>query len=178
MAKHNLDLTIVNDGALYEKRKPIAFEFIATGNRKAFYTAMKNEVVNPSVIQARKEFGDKYSLKDIKEITADVMQNDKEMVIDLIRDAYKDNKRIQAYGRKWWDKINGNTYQSARIWIAGFEVYIQADCCYGDHWRYNCYDWLTANGFIEKQERKNGFEPRDFNLIDFHGIVECKKAAL
>ena len=59
-------------------------------------------------------------------------------------------------GRKWWDKVNGNTYNSAQIYILK-----NGECCavlhcpfeygYGSDYayraRFKIKDWLIVNGY-------------------------------
>ena len=178
MAKHNLDLSIVNDGSVYETRKKLAFIALAEGPKCDYYAALKNQVVIPAVNEARKQFGDKFSLKDIKEVVHEVMAYDKNLAIELIKDAYQDNPTISAYAREWFDAYNGNSYHSVILHIAGYKVYIPMQYGYGDQWKYSAYDWLTTNGIIAKKERKNGIEARDLDIIQFGKITRGNKSEL
>jgi hypothetical protein len=52
-------------------------------------------------------------------------------------------------GRRWFDKVNGNTYHSARIWING-RVVGQLGLTYGYENQYitTSLDWLIKNEFL------------------------------
>lgn len=64
-------------------------------------------------------------------------------------------KTITVLGRKWWDKVNGNTYHTARIMVNGVTVgKTEFSYGYGDHYVQSAADWLEKNGYI-KREREH-----------------------
>lgn len=58
-------------------------------------------------------------------------------------------KTIDVLGKKWFDKVNGNTYFSARI-IIDFQMegekiyYIPYEYGYGDQYLYTAFDYLAS----------------------------------
>ena len=66
-------------------------------------------------------------------------------------------KSITVLGRKWWDKINGNTYHTAQIMIDGHTVgKTEFSYGYGDHYLQSAAEWLEKNGHIERERYSNG----------------------
>jgi len=60
-------------------------------------------------------------------------------------------------GRRWFDKINGNTYHAVRIWKDGeLLTSIPYQYGYGNQWEYTACDWLEKNGYIPREHHSNG----------------------
>lgn len=58
---------------------------------------------------------------------------------------------ITIIGRRWFDRVNGNTYNTAEILVDGEFVHkTPMEYGYGDHYRTVAEDWLIENGFISK----------------------------
>jgi len=58
-------------------------------------------------------------------------------------------------GREWFDKVNGNSYFSARLWVDGGEVAILTfQYGYGDQYLYEAQKKLLELGYLP-QEGKN-----------------------
>ena len=58
-------------------------------------------------------------------------------------------------GREWFDKVNGNSYFSARIWVDGGQVAILPfKYGYGDQFLYEAQKKLLELGYLP-QENKN-----------------------
>ncbi len=66
-------------------------------------------------------------------------------------------KTITILGRKWWDKPNGNTYNTAQIMVNGVTVG-KTDFCYGYGYYYMqaAGDWLEKNGYIKREHYPHG----------------------
>lgn len=63
----------------------------------------------------------------------------------------KNTKQVTILGKRWFDKVNGNTYHSARIFINGELVHtIGMTYGYGSQYEQNAILWLTENGHIDK----------------------------
>ena len=61
---------------------------------------------------------------------------------------------ITIMGRKWFDRINGNTYCSSKIFIDGEHVHtIPMTYGYGDYYRQMSMEWLADNGHIPADVR-------------------------
>lgn len=56
---------------------------------------------------------------------------------------------ITVIGRRWFDKVNGNTYFTARILINGRTVHaLPMEYGYGDQYMHAAFDWLDAHSFV------------------------------
>ena len=75
-------------------------------------------------------------------------------------------------GRRWFDKINGNTYHTVFIVNTGTNKQIyesQVTYGYGDQYRHTAIDWLIANNYLKETDRFNHELMRDefyFNVVD------------
>ena len=104
----------------------------------------------------RVQFKTKYKVREIKAAAALALEHDRQHMREIIRDKVKDGAEISARGRLWFDKINGNTYHSVRMTVAGVGVYIPRQYGYGDQWRQSATEWLWDNGILEKDYHANG----------------------
>lgn len=58
-------------------------------------------------------------------------------------------KAIHIHGRRWFDKVNGNTYHTATIYVDGELVHkIPFSYGYDDHYIQSATEWLDANGYL------------------------------
>lgn len=59
------------------------------------------------------------------------------------------NKSLFIEGREWFDKVNGNSYFSARVWVDGEIVgVLPFQYGYGDHYKSVAQRWLVDNGYL------------------------------
>ena len=66
----------------------------------------------------------------------------------------QDIRSIFVEGREWFDKANGNSYFSARIWVNGGQVAILPfQYGYGDQYLYEAQRKLTELGYIVEDNR-------------------------
>jgi len=75
------------------------------------------------------------------------------------------NKVINIIGKKWFDKINGNTYHSVTIEVTNdgqTKTYYQGlTYGYGDQWQYTAIQLLKDKGVLKNITRKyKGSEQR------------------
>ena len=72
--------------------------------------------------------------------------------------------------REWFDKVNGNSYFSARIWVDGGQVAILTfQYGYGDQFLYESQKKLLELGYIPQEEKNAGLWTIAQNLnIDFY----------
>lgn len=64
---------------------------------------------------------------------------------------------ITIIGKKWFDKVNGNTYHTARIMVNGKTVgEIPYQYGYGDQYYYNAARWLHENGYVTLEKYPHG----------------------
>ena len=69
----------------------------------------------------------------------------------------KEIRSVFVECREWFDKVNGNTYFSARIWINGkWRITLPFQYGYGDHFKSVAVRALVAEGFIPKQYENLG----------------------
>ncbi|KKK93892.1 hypothetical protein LCGC14_2688340 [marine sediment metagenome] len=60
-------------------------------------------------------------------------------------------KTITVLGRKWWDRPNGNTYNTAQVMVNGVTVGKTEYCYgYGDYYLQAAGDWLEKRGYIKR----------------------------
>lgn len=60
-------------------------------------------------------------------------------------------------GREWFDKVNGNSYFSARIWVDGEIVgVLPFQYGYGDQYTYEAQKWLLSEGYLSQEGKSNG----------------------
>lgn len=61
----------------------------------------------------------------------------------------KKTRSIVIIGRRWFDRVNGNTYNTAQIIINGETVHsLPFDYGYGDNYADRAQQWLTDNGYL------------------------------
>lgn len=58
-------------------------------------------------------------------------------------------KKVEVYGKRWWQRGPGNTYHSVQISVDGQEV-ASIDFVYGggDQYSWTARDWLSRNGYL------------------------------
>lgn len=60
-------------------------------------------------------------------------------------------------GREWFDKVNGNSYFSARIWVDGEQIAILPfQYGYGDQFQYEAQKKLLDLGWLPQEGKSNG----------------------
>ena len=66
----------------------------------------------------------------------------------------KINKSLFIEGREWFDKVNGNSYFSARIWVDGGQVAILTfQYGYGDQYLYEAQRKLVELGYLPESNQ-------------------------
>ena len=170
MTHNTLHLSVINDGNSYELRKSIARAAIA--GECDHYSNLRDKVIKAAAQNERVQFGTKYSAAAIKEVTLEVMAHDQEECLQRIRDAYIDNPVIHVSAREWFDSVNGNSYHSVRMYVAGLKVYIPMMYGYGEMWKQTTNQWLENNGVF-----KRGADGK-YPQINWGKIVEGKKSEL
>ena len=85
---------------------------------------------------------------------------------------------IEVYGRRWFQKSYGNTYNSVRIYVDGVEVaFLPFNYGYGDHYRTVAQQELEKLGILPDGASKlAGYELREkFNIKYSVEDVDRKK---
>ena len=66
-------------------------------------------------------------------------------------------KSITVLGRKWFDKVNGNTYNTAQIMVNGETVgKTEFQYGYGDFYLQAAGDWLEKHGYTKPEHYQHG----------------------
>jgi hypothetical protein len=66
-------------------------------------------------------------------------------------------KSLFIEGREWFDKVNGNSYFSARIWVDGGQVAILPfQYGYGDQYLYEAQKKLLELGYLPQESKNQG----------------------
>jgi len=80
-------------------------------------------------------------------------------------------KTITVLGRKWWDKVNGNTYNTARVMVNGVTVgKTEFQYGYGDFYVQAAAEWLEKNGYITRKHYDNGGSEALWTYCSDHNI--------
>ena len=76
--------------------------------------------------------------------------------VDLVKSSIskKISRSLFVEGREWFDKVNGNSYFSARLWVDGGQVAILPfQYGYGDQFLYEAQKKLLELGYISQEEK-------------------------
>ena len=58
-------------------------------------------------------------------------------------------KSLIVFGRRWFQKTNGNTYHSAEIIVDGKPVHkIEYEYGYDQQYLYTAFNWLKSEGYL------------------------------
>ena len=80
-------------------------------------------------------------------------------------------KSITVLGRKWYDKLNGNTYHTSQIMIDGHTVgKTEFQYGYGDHYLQSAAEWLEEHGHIERGHYDHGSSQSLWQYCTDNGI--------
>ena len=83
----------------------------------------------------------------------------------------KQINNVVIIGRKWFDKINGNTYHSAQVIINGGEMNIRSNrqYGYGDSYITTATELLIDNDYSRDNMARDDLR----NWLKCNAIVEC-----
>jgi hypothetical protein len=143
---NNLVLCVMNTGETYNDRLHCGYAMLQGSTHRVSF----RDQVMAEANRQRAQMGCKFSASAIVEATEIVQAQTIEHCIESIRESWN-GENIELHGRKWFDKVNGNTYFSARIviptvnGIRWFSVPYQYG--YGDHWVHECRAVLKRVGF-------------------------------
>jgi len=173
---NTLHLSVINDSASYEKRMHATLAYISGAHDEKRFTSDIRTICKDAARFERAQFGSKYSLKDIAECTSAVKSYMVESMYEYIAGKYDPAKLIIASCRRWFDKVNGNSYFSALIEVPKKDSdYPNAICLrfeygYGDHWEYEVLRKLESIGVLPNPGNyDNGNSKR--TLSDKQGII-------
>jgi len=80
---------------------------------------------------------------------------------------------ITIIGRRWFERVNGNTYHSVSILVDGKHVHrIEYDYGYGRMYAQNAQKWLDKNGYLPGIEHyPNGGSESLWRYCEKNGIA-------
>ncbi len=80
---------------------------------------------------------------------------------------------ITIFGRRWFRRSAGNTYNTAEIYVNGEMVHkTQKQYGYGNHYLDIANEWLSENGYLDNpRQQHGGREPLWRYCRDLHGIT-------
>jgi hypothetical protein len=143
---NNLVLSVLNDGAVYERRKHSGFACLVGAN-SYFGEIVKSEVTK------QRSLGSTFKPQHITEAIKLVKKDTIEHCLEIIRDEFNpENQLIIADCRRWWDKINGNSYFSVSIHIGKHSINIPYQYGYGNQWEFETVNLLEKIGVIDKSK--------------------------
>ncbi len=154
-AANDLVLTVLNSAETNTDRLHCGFAMLQGTNH---YTTFK-ELTKAAAAKNRKEFGSKYPAASISDAAAIIQKRTIADCLELIVDDCDKTKNIEITGRKWFDKVNGNTYFSCWISIpaknGGYKhITIPYQYGYGDQWKHEAISVLRKIGILP--DYKNG----------------------
>jgi|GEM_PF-3277750 len=80
-------------------------------------------------------------------------------------------KSITIIGRRWRDRVNGNSYNTAEIIVNGKLVHkVPFGYGYGDQYETRAVEWLIENGYIKAKKYPSGGYPTLWRLAEDHGF--------
>jgi hypothetical protein len=82
-------------------------------------------------------------------------------------------------GREWFDKVNGNSYFSARIWVDGGQVAILPfQYGYGDQYTYEAQKKLLELGYLPQEGKSAGlWTIAQAQGFDYYAVITSTKKA-
>ena len=90
-------------------------------------------------------------------------------------------KTIDINAKEWFDKVNGNSYFSARIWVDGGQVAILTfQYGYGDQYLYEAQKKLLELGYLPQEGKNRGlWSIAQESGFDFYSAKSiCKKSEM
>lgn len=91
----------------------------------------------------------------------------------------KITRSLFVEGREWFDKVNGNSYFSARIWVDGGQVAILTfQYGYEDQYLYEAQKKLLELGYLPQESKNQGLWSiaRELGFDFYSAKSESKKA--
>ena len=89
----------------------------------------------------------------------------------------KIERSLFVEGREWFDKVNGNSYFSARLWVDGGQVAILTfQYGYGDQYLYEAQKKLLELGWLPQEGKNQALSTIARELgIDFYASKSSAK---
>lgn len=93
----------------------------------------------------------------------------------------KITRSLFVEGREWFDKVNGNSYFSARLWVDGGQVAILTfQYGYGDQYLYEAQKKLLELGYLPQENKNQGLWSiaQEMGFDFYSSKSECKKSEM
>ena len=110
-AANNLVLSVENDGATYNDRLHTGFAML----QGATYRGLTFREFAEAEARKQRAAGTKFKAAEISEAGRILQRDQLAHCIELMRDGRAEGDKIAVFVRGWFDKINGNSYWSARV---------------------------------------------------------------
>lgn len=164
-----LHLSVINTGTTYQERMKLARNYLGEFSLTAHIKALR-PIVNGIASIERVQFKSKFTATDISEACREVAKYDRQSIIEDMAALVASGGTIYAQGRKWFDSVNGNTYHSVRMTVAGYSVYLPMQYGYGDQWQHSAQEWLIENEIVPNPGKySNGMRKPFTHKIEFTG---------
>ena len=112
-ASNNLILSVMNDGNLYQSRIDTAKRILGGKEpAKSF-----REIANDEAKKQRQKFYAKFKPQEITEAGKIIQDITISSILEDMAVLYDPSQNIYAIIRRWWDKVNGNSYFSCRVTV-------------------------------------------------------------
>lgn len=86
-------------------------------------------------------------------------------------------RKIEVYGRRWFNRSFGNTYFTAKIYVNGQLVHeMPMEYGYGDHYADRAADWLNQSGYVRLKQHSNGGHEPMWQYCQDRGIEYLRSA--
>jgi len=149
---NNLILSVMNNGEVYKDRLHCGFALLQGSNhRVCFLDITRNEASKQRLC------GSKFTASHIKEASGIIQA----LTLEECKGSYLNDwngQSIIVQGRKWFDKVNGNTYFSCWVQVPteqGFKSFcIPFQYGYGEQWQFESVVVLRKLGFFKDDNRK------------------------
>ena len=164
-ASNNLILSVMNDGNLYQSRIDAAKRVLeGVEPVKSF-----REIANDEAKKQRTDFNLKFKPQEITEAGKIIQDITIGSILDDMVASYDPSQNIYAIIRRWWDKVNGNSYFSCRVTVPleegkriSFVIPLQYGC--GSHPKYEIVETLSRLKILK--EKKDYFREYGITLDD------------
>lgn len=174
-AANNLVLSVLNNGDVYKYRLHCGFDMLQGSSHRVSF----KDIVTYEANKQRKQ-GSKFKPQEITEATKLIQADTILHCIELIKD--NTNGVISASCRRWFDKVNGNSYFSVRIKFPNIDnkgnvtfkwITIPFQYGYGDQWKYEVINLLAKYSFIPPLKKYDNGNTAYGYLSDYerNGIV-------
>lgn len=113
LAANNLILSVMNDGDKYQSRIDAAKRIIEGKEPVESF----REITNKEAKRQRAEFYLKFKPQEITEAGRIIQDHTISGILEDTASSYDHSQNIYAIIRRWWDKLNGNSYFSCRVTV-------------------------------------------------------------